>query len=212
MKFLNKGTTNGIKFNVKLISRSFGNIQKTHILNIKLPNLLSSCKDEFEAYYKKNHPSRGLKWYLDFSTLEINYLYLPNKNLSKSTLPQTLILLELEKKEKLSIKQLSEILECSTEIIKKNIRGLIYNSNFNPHCQKDKGVLICVTNETQDFNDEDRFKINETQDFNDEDTFKINLNFTHDKTKFSTIPMVKKKTEEQINNEEILTAQEKKKQ
>jgi len=195
--YLNNGTTNGINFNVKIISYSFWDIKKTHILNITLPKLFSSCKDDFEAYYKNKYPERGLTWFLDFSILEIKYLYLANKYLSKSTLPQILILLELEKSKTLSINKLSEILGCSTEIIKNNIRGLIYNSNFNRLCKNDKGVLISVNNKTQDFTDKDEFK--------------INLNFTHDKLKFSTIPMEKKKTEEQINNEEKLTAKQKKK-
>ena len=195
--FVGERNTNEIQFNVKILSYSFWDFKSTHILNITLPNLFSSYKDDFEAYYQDKFPERGLTWLLDFSTLEIQYLYLMNKNLSKSTLPQILILLELEKNKILSIKKLSEIIGCSTEIIKNNIRGLIYNSNFNRHCQNDKGVLICINNNTQDFSDKDKFK--------------INLNFTYDKIKFSTIPMEKKKTEEQINNEEKLTAEEKKK-
>ena len=72
--YLNNGTTNGINFNVKIISYSFWDIKKTHILNITLPKLFSSCKDDFEAYYKNKYPERGLIWFLDFSILEIKYL------------------------------------------------------------------------------------------------------------------------------------------
>ena len=115
---------------------------KKHILKINLPRLFSSCIADLERYYKNRYSDRKLIWYLDFSKVEIKYLYLINQNISVSTLPQILILLELEKSEPLSIKKLSEILGISKDLIKDNIKGLIYNKSFNHNLLYDKGVII----------------------------------------------------------------------
>ena len=189
-----KGQPNGIKFLVQVISNNAWEVGKKHMLDIELPPLFQTCIDDFTDYYTKKYQEQKLIWHLDFSKLEIQYLYLKNKNISVSTLPQILILLKLEKLEKASIKKIAEEYKCSTEIIKDNIVGLIYNINFNPKCDNSKGVLICTTNKTQDFVDTDEFE--------------INRNFISVKQKFITIPMVKKKTEQQLNEEEKASAKE----
>ena len=186
-----KGAPNGINFRVKIINFSAWNFDKKHILKIDLPRLFSSCIADLERYYKNRYSDRKLIWYLDFSKVEIKYLYLINKNISISTLPQILILLELEKSEPLSTKKLSEILGCSKDLIKENIKGLIYNKSFNHDFLYDKGVIICINNKTENFKDEDEFKINK--------------NFTSSSFKFNTLPMSKKKTEEEKKKKEEFT-------
>ena len=189
----NKGEPNGIKFTVQVISNNAWEVEKKNILEIKLSPLFKSCIDDFEAYYLKKYPEQKLIWYFGFSKVEIQYLYL-NKNISISTLPQILILLELEKSQISSIKQLSEIFGCSTELIKTNIEGLIYNPSFNPRCEKNKGVIICTSNQGDELLDTNEFRINQ--------------NFKSVKQKFNTIPMPKKKTEQQLNDEEKASKRE----
>ena len=187
-----KGAPNGINFRVKIINFSAWNFDKKHILKINLPRLFSSCIADLERYYKNRYSDRKLIWYLDFSKVEIKYLYLINKNISISTLPQILILLELEKSEPLSIKKLSEILGISKDLIQDNIKGLIYNKSFNHDFLYDKGVIISINNKTENFKDEDEFKINK--------------NFTSSSFKFNTLPMPKKKTDEEKKKKEEFTA------
>ncbi len=189
-----KGTPNGIKFLVQVISNNAWNVDNRHMINIELPPLLSTCIDDFSSYYINKYPEQKLIWYLDISKLEIQYLYLKNKNISVSTLPQILILLEIEKYTTLSIKQLSENLKCTIDLVKDHIQGLIFNINFNPKGQKDKGVIISTNNKTDEFIETDEFQINK--------------NFVSLKQKFITIPMPKKKTEQQLNEEEKASQKE----
>ncbi len=189
-----KGEPNGIKFSVQVISNNAWEVGNKNILEIKLPPLFSSCIEDFEKYYLKKYPEQKLIWHLGFSKVEIQYLYLKNKNLSISTLPQILILLELEKSEPLSIKQLSEKFGCPTELIENSIEGLIFNPSFNQKCEKNKGVIISTTTQKSEFNDTDEFK--------------INPDFKSIKQKFNTIPMPKKKTEQQLNDEEKASKRE----
>ena len=189
-----KGEPNGIKFSVQVISNNAWEVGNKNILEIKLPPLFSSCIEDFEKYYLKKYPEQKLIWHLGFSKVEIQYLYLKNKNLSISTLPQILILLELEKSEPLSIKQLSEKFGCPTELIENSIEGLIFNPSFNQKCEKNKGVIISTTTQKSEFNDTDEFK--------------INPDFKSIKQKFNTIPMPKKKSEQQLNDEEKASKRE----
>ena len=83
-----------------------------------------------------------LFWCLDLSRLNIEYLYLENKNISISTLPQLLILLCLEKHNKLSIEKIAELLKHDAKKTIDDIKGLIYNPSFNPNKEQDKGVIL----------------------------------------------------------------------
>ena len=191
-----RGTPNGIKFNVQVISNGAWEIDNKHIIKINLPQLFSTCMNDFESYYIRRYKEHKLIWYLNISKLEILYLYLQNKNISISTLPQAIILLNLEKAGTKSIKDLAKDLECDVSIVKDAIDGLIYNATFNPKSQNDKGVLISTTATNRNFNDTDEFKINEK--------------FVSLKQKFTTIPMPKKKTEEEIKNEEKISEEDNK--
>jgi DNA-binding MarR family transcriptional regulator len=183
-----KGAPNGIKFNVQVISNGAWEIDNKHIIKMNWPQLFSTCMQDFESYYLRRYKEHKLIWYLNISKLEIQYLYLQNRNISISTLPQAIILLALEKAGTKSAKALAKDLECDISIVKDAIEGLIYNKAFNPKCQNDKGVLISTTSTNQNFNDTDEFKINDK--------------FVSIKQKFTTIPMPKKKTEEEIKNED----------
>ena len=187
-KTSNKGKPGGIKFNVKVIQPSSLEMRNENLVKFNLPKLFSSCINDFENYYLGKYTNYKLKWYLNISSLEIQYLYLKDINISISTLPQVLILLELENKKSLSIKELAKALNCDIQIIKNSIEGLIFNISFNPNCKSDKGVLISTTTTSKNLNDEDKFE--------------ININFSPIKKNFSTIPMSKKKTKEEIKNEE----------
>ena len=183
-----KGAPNGIKFNVQVISNGAWEVDNKHIIKIKIPVLFQSCMDDFESYYLKRYQEHKLRWYLNISKLEIQYLYLQNKNISISTLPQVIMLLDLEKAGTKSLKAFAKDLECDIGIVKDAIEGLIYNKTFNPKCQNDKGVIISTTSTTNNFNDTDEFT--------------INMKFVSQKQKFNTIPMPKKKSEEEIKNED----------
>ena len=183
-----KGAPNGIKFNVQVISNGAWEVDNKHIIKIKIPILFQSCIEDFESYYLKRYQEHKLRWYLNISKLEIQYLYLQNKNISISTLPQVIMLLDLEKAGTKSLKAFAKDLECDIGIVKDAIEGLIYNKTFNPKCQNDKGVIISTTSTTNNFNDTDEFT--------------INMKFVSQKQKFNTIPMPKKKSEEEIKNED----------
>ena len=96
-------------------------------MNIKLeiPKFLKFCLDDFNNYYINKYNSRKLIWFLGISRLNIEYLYLKNKNISTSTLPQLLILLCLEKHNKLSLEKIAGLLKCDVRLIMFNAKGLI---------------------------------------------------------------------------------------
>ena len=140
----NKGNPSGIDFNATVIYFNSWDSKQSYILKIEIPKFLQFYMDDFENYYlnKYNSVPRKLNWLLGLSRLNIEYLYLKNKNISISTLPQLLILLCLEKYNKLSIEKISEKLKCGVKIIINEVKGLIYNPNFNPNKEINKGVIL----------------------------------------------------------------------
>ena len=140
----NKGNPSGIDFNATVIPFNSWDSKQSYILKIEIPKFLQFYMDDFENYYlnKYNSVPRKLNWLLGLSRLNIEYLYLKNKNISISTLPQLLILLCLEKYNKLSIEKISEKLKCGVKIIINEVKGLIYNPNFNPNKEINKGVIL----------------------------------------------------------------------
>lgn len=111
--------------------------------SLKLPKYFNSCLEDFKQYYKNEHKSRILYWLIYLSKVKIQFLKLKNKNISNSTLLQYLILLLLEKHEGyLSIKKLSEDLDCSMSQIIKNVKGLIYSPSYNPKKEIEKGIIL----------------------------------------------------------------------
>ena len=111
----------------------------------------------------------------------ILYLYLKNKNVSISTLPQLLMLLELENQQKpLSLQSLSTLLQCKISTLMNDIDGLLYNTSYNQKRDPKKGVILRIINK-------------ETKELNEKDEFKINKEFQFVKAKFNTLPLTRKK-------------------
>ena len=127
---------------------------------------------------------------MGLSRLDIEYLYLKQKNVSTSTLPQLLALLLLEKNGKLTIGKIAELCACPVDTIIYDINGLVFNTSFNPKASPDNGII------KSNFN-------HKTKEFKETDEIWINKNFSCANFKISTIPLPKKKTASQKKAEEI---------
>ena len=189
-----RGTPGGIKFNVQVISQSAWDVQKTHMEKIEVPKFIKNCMDDFESYYLGRHQQSKLIWCLGLSKMEIQYLYLKNKNISTSTLIQFLALYFLEKKNKLDLQQISQLLGCNVQKVLYDIRGLIFNPSYNQKGQIDKGVIIADIDQN-------------TKEFKPTTEISINMNFSVTHQKFNTMPLPQKKTAAEIKASEIEEAQ-----
>ena len=190
-----KGSPNGIKLNVTVISQSAWEIDKKMMETIIIPNFLESCLKDYEKFYLTKY-KKEIKFIrcLGFSTIEIQYLYLTNRNVSISTLPQLLSLLLLEQNGELTLKKISEMLRCQSSTITNDLLGLVYNPSFNPKGNADGGVI----SGTFDPNN----KI-----FKESDKIYINKNFKSVKSRFNTFPLSRKKTEQELKESEEEYAQ-----
>jgi len=185
-----KGAPNGIKFNIQVVSQSAWEISKKAMEKIELPKFLSFCIEDFEKFYLKKHSGQKLIWCLGLSKIEVQFLFLKNKNICISTLPQILTLLQLEKYEKLTIKQVSEFLGCNVNTILTDIHGLVFNQSYNPKGLPENGVILGTFNA-------------KTKEFKETDEININKNFTVARQKFSTLPLAIKKTAAEVKESEI---------
>ena len=189
-----RGMPNGIKFNVVVISQRAWNISKLDMEKIEVPKFIKYCMDDFESYYLNRHQQTKLIWCLGFSRLDIQYLYLKNKNISVSTLPQFLTLLILEKYSKLNLEKLSLFLGCNVNILINDIRGLLFNPSFNPKSEIDKGVILADIDP-------------KSKEFKPTTEISLNLNFSVNHPRFITLPLPLKKTEAEIKQSEMEEAQ-----
>jgi len=189
-----RGAPGGIKFNVQVISQSAWDVQKTHMEKIEIPKFLKNCIEDFETYYIGRHQQTKLIWCLGLSKMEIQYLYLKNKNISTSTLPQFLALYFLEQKTKLNLQQIAQLLGCNVQKVIYDIRGLIFNPNYNVKGQIDKGVILADIDA-------------KTKEFKPTTEISINMNFSVSHQKFNTLPLPQKKTAAEIKASEIEEAQ-----
>ena len=180
----NKGIPNNIKFNVQIVSHGW-NLNQFYSQKIEIPPFLKFCLDDFQNYYINKYPDKKLIWYFGLSKLEIQYLYLEPQKISISTLPQFLILLNLEKYEKLTLEKISEILGCNIKIILKDINGLIFNPSFNSKGEINKGVILANIDQ-------------ETKEFKNITEISINKEFSIIQQRFNTLPLPNKKTEAEI--------------
>ena len=176
-----KGTPNGIKFNVKVISQNAWEIRKKDMEKFELPKFLSICTQDFETFYIKKYNNKKLMWCLGLSTIEVQFLELKDKNICLCTLPQLLILLYLEKYQTLTLKRISELIGCNINIVLTDIQGLVFNPSYNPKSQPEKGVILG----TFDSN---------TKEFKENDNIYLNKNFIVERQKFQTLPLNVKKT------------------
>ena len=189
-----KGAPNGIKMDVTVISQSAWEISKKSMEKIIIPPFLQFCLADFENFYLNKHQGQKLIWCLGLSKIEIQYLYLKNKNISVSTLPQLLTLFLLEQKKELSLGTIAQMLGCQLNTVTTDIQGLVYNPSFNPHGQADKGVILGSFNP-------------ETKEFKENDKISINMNFTSAKVKFNTMPLPQKKSASELKAAEVEEAQ-----
>ena len=189
-----KGAPNGIKLDVSVISQSAWEISKKSMEKIEMPKYLSSCLNNFEEFYLNKHQGQKLIWCLGLSKVDIEYLYLKNKNISVSTLPQLLTLLLLEKNKKLTLGKIAELLGCQPQTIITDIPGLIFNTSFNPKGAANQGIILGTFNV-------------KTKEFKETDEIYINEKFVCSRIKISTIPLPPKKSIKEIKEAEIEEAQ-----
>ena len=189
-----KGAPFGIKFNIQVISQSAWEINKKSMEKIELPDNMVGCLKDFENFYLAKHSGQKLIWCLGLSKLDIQYLYLKNKNISISTLPQFLTLMVLEKYGNITIGKVAEILGCQPSTVITDIHGLVFNPSYNPQGQPEKGVILGSFNAKE-------------KDFKETDTICINKNFTVARQKFNTLPLAVKKSAAEVKESELEEAQ-----
>ena len=189
-----KGAPNGIKLDITVISQSAWEINKKTMEKLEIPKFLDYCLNDFETFYLKKHQGQKLIWCLGLSKVDIEYLYLKQKNVSVSTLPQLLSLLILEQRGKLSLEKIAEMCGCQTSTIIENIHGLVYNPSFNPQSSPDRGVILGTFDP-------------KTREFKETDEICINKNFVSSRLKFNTIPLPPKKTAAEMKTAELEEAQ-----
>ena len=188
------GTPGGIKFNIQVISQSAWDINKSNMEKIEVPLFLQNCIDDFQSFYLGRHQQTKLIWCLSLSRIEIQYLYLQNKNISTSTLPQFLALYYLEQKGNLKLETIATLLGCNVKKVIYDIRGLIFNPSFNPKGTTDKGVILSNIDE-------------KTKEFKPSTEISINRKFSVNRQKFNTLPLPQKKTADEIKASEMEEAQ-----
>ena len=189
-----RGIPNGIKFNVQVVSQSAWEINKKSMEKIEIPKFLSVCVEDFEKFYFKKHTGQKLMWCFGLSKIDIQYICFKNKNISTSTLPQFLTLLQLEKYQSLTLAKIAEILGCHINTILTDISGLVFNPSFNPQGQKEKGLIL------GNFDDKKK-------EFKETDEISFNKNFTFARQKFQTLPLVLKKSAAEAKETELEEAQ-----
>ena len=185
-----RGMPNGFKFNIQIISDCAWEINKKDLIKIEIPKFLSICIKDFEQFYLKKHTLRKLYWCFGLSKIDIQYLCFRNKNISTSTLPQFLMLLQLEKYGSLTLAKLAELLGCPINTILTDIPGLVFNPSFNPQGQKEKGLILGNFDDT-------------TKEFKETDEISFNKDFTFARQKFQTLPLVLKKSAEEEREDEL---------
>ena len=185
-----KGTPNGIKFNIQVISQSAWENSKKNIEKMELHKFLFTSKDKLEKIYINKHSGHKLIWCFGLSKMEVQFLFLKNRNICICTLPQLLTLLELEKNDNITIKEISERLGCAANTILTDIHGLVFNPSYNPQGQPEKGVILGTYDK-------------EKKEFKESDQISINRNFVVPRQKFQTLPLPIKKTAAEVKEAEL---------
>ena len=189
----NKSLPNDLKFKVKLISYGPWTLNNDYFEKIEISPLLKLFTDDFEKIYRKKYGFRKLRWLNGLSIIYIKYLCFKNNEnenyVSRSTLLQYLILLQIEKYQKLTLAKIAQNIGCNVKLVLKDISGLIFNSSFNPEHKKDKGILL------GNFDDEKK-------EFKETDEVWLNYDFNNIKLRFNTKPTIIKKAQQEILNEE----------
>ena len=190
-KLKNISLPNDLKFKVKLISYGSWTLNNDYFEKIEISPLLKLFTNDFENIYRQKYDGRKLRWLNSLSKVDIKYLCFKNNEnyVSKSTLIQYLILLQIEKYQKLTLEKIAQNIGCNVKLVLKDISGLIFNISFNPQHKKDKGILM------GNFDDEKK-------EFKETDEVWLNYDFNNSKLRFNTRPTIIKKTHQEILNEE----------
>ena len=189
-----RGKPNGIQFNVQVVSQSAWEVNKNKQEKIEIPPCLSVCMSDFNQFYITRNKNHKLLWCYGLGTLDLQYLYLPKKYLSVSTLCQYCLLLNLEKYGKLSFQKLSELLGYNVDLLLNDASGLIFNPSYKRTRNPANGVIV------GNFKDE----------LKPETEVEINKNFVSNNLKFQTLPMVqRKKADSQVQEQEEAVQQKK---
>lgn len=175
-----KGKPNGIGFVCQVVSQSAWEIEKTKMEKIEIPKILISCMNDFTTFYTKSHKNQKLNWCYGLGTLEIQYLYLPKKYISVSTLMQLSLLCTLEKYGKCSIEKISNIIGVDSKILAQEASGLVFNPSYNKSRNPNLGIII------GNFKDE----LDPTTEI------EINEKFACNSMKFQTLPMLSRKKQD----------------
>ena len=133
-------------------------------------------------------------WCYGFSKVEIQYITLNRKYISTSTLPQFLALLNIEKYSELSLSKIAELICCNIQVLKEEITGLVYNPSFNRAGNPDKGLIKGNWDKTK-------------KEFKEDTVISFNPAFTNNAIKFTTMPIILKKTAAQQQQTELEEAQ-----
>ena len=188
-KIKDKSLSNDIKFKPIIISKAAWYIHPKYLEKMNLPLFLSNLTDDFEKIYIDRHSSRKLNWLHYLSKVDIKYICFKDNYESKSTLLQFLILLQIEKEGKLTLKKIAENIGCKVNLVLEDISGLIFNQSFNPQHKKDKGLLL------GNFDDK-------TIEFKETDEVWFNYDFKNNHLRFSTMPLNIKRSDNEIKNDE----------
>jgi len=188
-KLKSKSLPNDIKFEPLVISQSIWFINEKYYEKMTIPPFLSAFTDDFEKIYKQRyHSHTKLFWLHGLSNIEIKYLCFKDNYFSKSTLLQFLILIQIEKYQKLSILKITENIGCKVNLVLTDIYGLIFNPTYNPQHLKDKGLLLGNFDENN-------------KAFKETDEFWFNFDFKSKKLRFNT-KSIFKKSEQEIKKDE----------
>ncbi len=173
-KSTHKGIPNGIQLNVQVLQHGAWEIDKNRFDKLDVPIFLNSIKEDFSNFYYGRHKNHKLSWAYGLGNIDIKYLQLNKEYQSTSTLLQLLILLTLEKYNKKSIQELSEILGYNVNILTNEANGLIYNPLFNLKRSNIGGLIL--TDST------------DNSDLKPESVISLNMNFIANSLKINTIP------------------------
>lgn len=155
-KLQHRGRPNGVELNVQVLGNSSWDIDKNKMEKLIIPPILQKCIDDFSGFYVKDRSMYKLDFAFGLvykhNNLQGSITYALNDNANffttkkiepTSSLIQYLILRFLENHEKLSIKQLTQLLgHSSEEIIAFEANHLIFHPGFNKTRDKKIGMIL----------------------------------------------------------------------
>ncbi|MCQ2819534.1 MAG: cullin [archaeon] len=187
-KSAHKGKPKGISFTVQVVSQSAWEIEAAKMAVIEIPQQLKDCMSDFNDFYIKLHKTHKLTWCYGLGTLDVQFLYLPKKYISVSTLMQYAMLCKLEKYGKNTIEKLSNMLGVDSAVLAHEASGLVFNPTFNKNKNPAAGIIL------GNFKDE----------MTPQTEVEINPKFACNSIKFQTLPMISRKTNQNQEQEDAI--------